>query len=88
MAQIFRIYFTWGFWNIIAQFIVIAAAIIVYCFKPSVAIYQFFSFTGFIIASSTFHFFLGLSWRFSSAGKAASGDMIAPKASDMSESEY
>ena len=88
MANVYRIFFMWGFWNICAEFLIIAAAAIMYCWKPSVAIYQFFSFTAFVIASSLFHFFLGLSWRFSSAGKVVSGDMLENKASEMSESEW
>ena|ERR1719264_1303919 len=88
MAQVYRIFFMWGFWNICAEFIIIGVAVIVYCYRPHVAIYQFFSFSAFVIASSVFHFFLGLNWRFSSAGRAVSGELMDKKASDMSETEW
>lgn len=88
MAQVYRIFFMWGFWNIFAELMIICFTAVVYCWRPAAAIYQFFSFTLFVIASSLFHFFLGLSWRFSSAGKVVSGDLLEKKAESMSETEW
>lgn len=88
MAHVFRTYFTWGFWNIAAEAIIICFCSIVYCWKPVMACYQFVSFSGFVMVSSLFHFFLGLSWRFSSAGKVVSGDFLGKRPEDTSESAW
>uniref|UniRef100_A0A7S3I5K0 Uncharacterized protein n=1 Tax=Favella ehrenbergii TaxID=182087 RepID=A0A7S3I5K0_9SPIT len=89
MAHVYRIFFMWGFWNIVAEFFIIVLAIVVYySWKPAVAVYQFVSFSGFVLVSSLFHFFLGLSWRFSSAGKVVSGELLGKKPTDMAEDAW
>ena len=76
IAHMFRIYFRWGFWNVIAQIIVLIGAFVVYRWNPTMAFFHYVAFSAAIMASALFHFFLGMAWRFSEPGRLAAGEFL------------
>ena len=80
VASLFRTYFVWGFWNIVAQLVVVITSTLIYQCRPDLALFQLFSFTAAIMCSNLFHFFLGILWRFSKVGKTVSGEFLAKEA--------
>ena len=73
IASLFRIFFKWGFWNNITLVLIIFTAWVLSKWRPDLAKFQLMACTAMALGSSLFHFFLGLSWRFSLAGSIASG---------------
>ena len=73
IAALFRIFFRWGFWNNIALITIILTAYLLSKWRPDYAKFQLAACSAMALGSSLFHFFLGLSWRFSLAGSIASG---------------
>ncbi len=88
MAYLFRIYLRWCFMNMITEVIIVLIVAIVYQFRPTMALYQCVAFTAATLISSVFNFFLGMLWRFSSAGKLASGDFIGHRSLDESQADW
>lgn len=88
MAFLFRTYFMWDFFNMIALIVIAFISAIINTCKPRLAMLYFIAFTALVACSAIFLYFLGLVWRFSGPGMLVSGESIGDKPESTSAIEW
>ena len=90
MAHLFRTWFLWGFWGCIFQVCILATVIpLCFCLKSQLNVLNIVGgvFEAISCCSSVAWFILGFFWRFSRAGRVASGEKLDRQAG-LSDDEW